>query len=211
METSVAECQITMTAKALRRDGTVDMRMRRGAGRLLIVLVITIVAIVRMATDGRVTSTGSPHANPPPQVAAGAMLAVTDMFGLDGDSLRGVVDGHERELRLWGIDAPERDQPEAEASRAALRALTADKAGSITVVTEDQYERLVVLLTVDGVLVNLAQLEQGHAWWFRRFAADRADFAAAETAAREAGRGLWAQANPEAPWDFRERMRAAAP
>jgi len=142
-----------------------------------------------------------------PAPSIGDELVVTALHGLDGDSLRGRVAGVRHEFRLWGIDAPERDQPHADASRAALKAAVDGEDGTATVVAVDDYDRLVVRLQVDGRSVNRAQLTAGHAWWYRRYAGDEAAFQAAETAAREAGRGLWVAAEPEAPWAYRARTR----
>lgn len=61
---------------------------------------------------------------------------------------------------------------------------------------------------VDGRDVGLAQIQRGLAWHFKRYereqsAADRAAYARAEEEARAARRGLWRDASPVAPWDFR--------
>lgn len=125
----------------------------------------------------------------------------------DGDSLRARVGGAERDLRLWGIDAPEQGQAAAEASRAALRALIDHRRVSIEVVAVDDYDRLVVRMERDGASVNRAQIAAGHAWWFRRYAPEATDYRDAETDARAQRRGLWAAPEPEAPWAYRERTR----
>lgn len=141
--------------------------------------------------------------------AQGDRVAVTGMWALDGDSLRAQSARGEVELRLWGIDAPERDQPYADASRKALQAVIAGKTGQAEIVAIDDYQRLVVRLQVDGRSVNEAQLRAGHAWWFRRYARAQASYSEAETAAKTARTGLWQAEAPGAPWTYRERLRAA--
>ena len=126
----------------------------------------------------------------------------------DGDSLRARIAGRERDLRLWGIDAPEKDQPGADAARDALRDLAAGRILTAEVVAVDDYDRLVVRLhRPGGAELNLALLAAGHAWWYRRYAGGHQPYAEAERRARAARRGLWAGPAPEAPWDYRERTR----
>lgn len=140
--------------------------------------------------------------------AVGERVAVEVVWVADGDSLRARVGGVERELRLWGIDAPEKDQPGAEAAREALRRVAVGERFAAEVVAKDDYDRLVVRLRdAEGRELNRALIAAGHAWWFRRYAGDEASFREAEAAARAARRGIWAQGEPEAPWVYRERMR----
>jgi endonuclease YncB( thermonuclease family) len=59
---------------------------------------------------------------------------------------------------------------------------------------------------------GLAQIEAGLAWHFARYRADQPDeeaqdYARAEREARARGAGLWRDASPEPPWDFRARTR----
>ena len=45
-------------------------------------------------------------------------------------------------------------------------------------------------------------IKTGMAWHFKRYNKDE-ELAKAETAAKEAKKGLWAMESPDAPWDFR--------
>jgi len=143
-------------------------------------------------------------------VVAGDTLSAEVLFVLDGDSLRARLgttpSSEERELRLWGIDAPEKNQPGADISRQALKTLVHGKTITIHVITVDQFERLVVQMRVGKTNVNLSQIEHGHAWWFRRFAARATAYQAAEAKARSGHLGVWADEQPEAPWVYRDRM-----
>jgi hypothetical protein len=65
-------------------------------------------------------------------------------------------------------------------------------------------------LVLDGQDINLAMVQSGHAWWFRKYAdeqpaVDRRRYAAAENAARAERIGLWRDPSPMAPWDWRDR------
>ncbi|HPG42173.1 MAG TPA: hypothetical protein PLI87_22500, partial [bacterium] len=46
----------------------------------------------------------------------------------------------------------------------------------------------------------------GYAWHFKKYSKDEG-LAALEQDARKAGKGLWADKNPIAPWEFRKLMR----
>jgi endonuclease YncB( thermonuclease family) len=136
----------------------------------------------------------------------------------DGDSFdfRG-VDGLRRRIRVSGIDAPERRQPFADASRRSLGTLLRGRRLRIEPVKQDAFDRTVArVLVLDDEApprdAGLAQLEAGLAWHFVRYLADqpiddRQRYARAERDARAARAGLWRDDAPEPPWDFRSRTR----
>lgn len=134
---------------------------------------------------------------------SGRVVRVTD-----GDSLS-LLDRNntQHRLRLYGIDAPERDQAHGELATQALASRIADRRVDAVVVDTDDYGRTVATLYVDGENLNLWLVEQGHAWWYRYHARHEHPLASAEQAARDAGRGLWRHSDPEPPWDWRQRQR----
>jgi endonuclease YncB( thermonuclease family) len=140
------------------------------------------------------------------EIAAGDTVTAKVLFVFDGDSMRVRVGEVEREMRLWGIDAPEHDQPHADVARDVLKQAIVGQTVTADVITVDQFERLVVRMRLNEQDVNLALITQGHAWWFRRFAANEQAYRLAEAAAKKARRGLWSDASPEAPWDYRDRQ-----
>ncbi len=142
-----------------------------------------------------------------PVPAVGDALTGTVDYVYDGDSLRVVVVGTAYDVRLWGIDAPEKDQAGAEAARTDLRDLLDDEEISLVVKDIDDYRRPVAVITYGGVEVNRRQLRRGHAWWYRRYARTEKAYRRAEAAAREAGVGLWAADAPTPPWEYRARQR----
>ena len=81
----------------------------------------------------------------------------------DGDSfLAKKSNGTEVEIRLFGIDAPERNQPWSRKSRDALRDLLQDTGFSVRTITIDTYERTIAVVTLpDGRQVNSAMVEAG--------------------------------------------------
>jgi endonuclease YncB( thermonuclease family) len=54
--------------------------------------------------------------------------------------------------------------------------------------------------------VNAEQVRAGYAWVFRRYGED-ALLLALEAEAKAARRGLWRDAQPVPPWQWRERAR----
>gem|GEM_PF-1533174 len=121
-------------------------------------------------------------------------------------------------VRLHAIDAPERSQRHAAASRAALAELIGGRRLTVSCYKRDARARAVCRVAVAagaGVESDLerALLQRGLAWHYRAYAGeqdagDRAAYAAAEAQAREARRGLWSDEAPMAPWECRQRLRA---
>jgi len=126
----------------------------------------------------------------------------------DGDTLS-LLDASntQHKIRFFGIDAPESDQPHGNRSREALAALVSGKRLGVVVIEEDDYGRKVGTVYADGRNVNLALVEQGHAWWYQYFARQEHALEAAEREARSARRGLWAGSDPTPPWDWRRQQR----
>ena len=136
----------------------------------------------------------------------------------DGDSFtfRG-EDGRRLRIRVSGIDAPEHHQPYADQSRRHLGEMLRGRRLRIDPIKQDVFDRTVAKVWVlDADLppadAALSLVEAGLAWHFVRYRADQppADvprYAQAERAARARRAGLWQDAEPEAPWDFRARMR----
>lgn len=127
----------------------------------------------------------------------------------DGDSFRmRSSDGRELEIRMHGIDAPERNQPYGREAGRALESLLKGKRIEVEVVEEDTYGRLVSVVYVEGRNINLAMVQGGHAWWYEYYAANKRELQRAQREASSARLGLWgATEKPVAPWDWRRRQR----
>lgn len=125
----------------------------------------------------------------------------------DGDTLTALGDGRERiKCRLYGIDAPEKKQAYGQASKASLAALSFGRRAVIDVVGRDRYGRSLCKVEVAGLDVNREQIARGMAWMYRRYASER-DYSDAETAAQAHRLGIWRDADPVAPWEFRRTGR----
>jgi len=145
-----------------------------------------------------------------PALQANAETRIGKVVGVaDGDTIT-ILDytQTQHKIRLAGIDAPEKKQAFGNRSKESLSDLVFSK--TVTVVTDklDKYGREVGKVLVDGVDANLAQVQRGMAWHYKAYereqsVIDRGVYAEAESEARAARRGLWADVEPEPPWEFR--------
>lgn len=115
---------------------------------------------------------------------------------MDGDSVR----IGRQEIRLWGIDAPEFDQPCerdgrswdcGRAARSALASRIDGRTIECVVRDHDAYGRAVSVCRVGGGRATLNEwlVRQGWAVDYRRYS--KGAHAAAQRDARTAGRGIW--------------------
>lgn len=125
---------------------------------------------------------------------------------VDGDTAVVVFHGTNRTLRLYCIDAPEKQQPGGPEATAALRTALGNGAVSIRVLRLDRYGRSVARVRINRRDVSLELVRQGLAWDYRSLCTDPR-FAAAEDAARAARIGLWASDHPIEPSDWRKGVR----
>jgi len=127
----------------------------------------------------------------------------------DGDTITVLdADKVQHKIRLAGIDAPEKKQAFGNRSKESLSALTFDKTVAVETSKRDRYGRQIGKVLVNGRDVNLVQVERGIAWFYRQYQReqspnDRRLYEAAEDAARAGKRGLWRDADPVPPWEFR--------
>jgi endonuclease YncB( thermonuclease family) len=133
----------------------------------------------------------------------------------DGDSIVVLrVEGGSREpleIRLYGIDAPERGQPWARRAREALSKRVFGKEVRINAVEKDRYGRTIGEVYADDVCVGCELLREGHVWVYREYTASKV-LLALEAEARAARRGLWGLAEEDRvpPWEWRHGTRGAA-
>lgn len=105
-------------------------------------------------------------------------------------------------IRLEGIDAPELGQPYSKRAKQTLSKYVFGKSVQVQVTGQDKYKRTLGTVYVDGKSVNLQLVADGYAWHFKKYSDDK-ELGQAEVAARKARRGLWADPNAIAPWDWR--------
>ena len=152
----------------------------------------------------------------------------TDFLGhltanLDGDRVD--ISSHEIEetvrLRLFGIDAPEQDQPYWQEAKDFLGSLLAEKKVEVTLrggfFKESDGRSVATVILPDGSTASRALFNAGFAWVYEEDFSKKQDdtldgkeeLNALEQEAREAKRGLWADPKPVPPWLYR-RLRLGA-
>jgi endonuclease YncB( thermonuclease family) len=129
----------------------------------------------------------------------------------DGDTIT-VLDSTktQHKIRLAGIDAPESKQAFGQASKKHLSDLVFNRDVTLYCSKTDKYKREVCVVMVDGQDANLAQVKAGMAWWYRAYAKEqipehRAQYQVAEMDAQRQRVGLWHDAEPVPPWEWRHR------
>lgn len=146
-----------------------------------------------------------------PLLLAVHLLSAANFLGTvtgvqDGDTLAVLVGDRTVRVRLHGIDCPERAQPFG----ADARRFTADLAlgQTATFIEEDidRYGRIVATVILPGSRnLNHEIVAAGWAWWYRQYAPDDWRLRTLESQARKAARGLWAEAAPVPPWEWRRQ------
>jgi len=138
------------------------------------------------------------------ETITGRVVGVTD-----GDTIT-VLDANkvQHKIRLSGIDAPEKKQPFGNRSKESLSELAFDKTVNVETSKRDRYGRQIGKVLVNGRDVNLVQVERGMAWFYRQYQRDQSPndrrlYEAAEDAAKANKWGLWRDADPVPPWEFR--------
>lgn len=154
-----------------------------------------------------------------------ALPAFADVTGMvvgvsDGDTVT-VLDGSniQHKIRIQGIDAPEKGQPFGQKAKERMSDLVYGKEVRVEGDKRDRYGRSVAKVWVtptdcpkcDKTLdAGLAMLTVGLAWHYKKYEKeqhpeDRGRYAFAEEEARAKRVGLWVDANPTPPWDWRRR------
>jgi len=131
----------------------------------------------------------------------------------DGDTIV-ILDSNnaQHKIRLQGIDEPERGQDYGTKSKEHLSGTVAGKFVVVEYEKRDRYERILGKVLLSGEDMNLEQIRTGLAWHYKKYQgeqalADRVKYSDAELEARRVRRGLWQDANPVAPWDYRQARR----
>ncbi|EHP85846.1 nuclease (SNase domain protein) [Geobacter metallireducens RCH3] len=142
---------------------------------------------------------------------------------VDGDTITIDSEGTRVKVRLYGIDAPETEkinrktgvvtkpgQPFGEEAFHALADKVSNKSVRLEVMGIDKYRRSVSFVWLGDRNINREMVREGWSWAFRKYL-DRfsAYFLDDEDIARSEKRGIWQDADPEPPWEFRKRTKTS--
>jgi endonuclease YncB( thermonuclease family) len=158
------------------------------------------------------------QANEPVRIEEGVVEKVAD-----GDTLN-VVTAEDTKLkvRLYGIDAPEIQhvnkrtgivtkpgQPYGEEAYRVLEKKVLGKKVRVQIMDIDRYSRMVAVLYLGDRDINRELVQEGYAWAYKEYLKGpyASEYIDAENEARSKHLGLWQQANPLPPWEFRKQLR----
>lgn len=142
----------------------------------------------------------------------GRVVGVTD-----GDTITVLDAAHQQhKVRLAGIDAPEKSQAFGQRAKQHLSRLVFDRTVAIEGSKLDRYGRLIGKVLVSSTDANLQLVRAGLAWHYKQYAneqspTDRVLYAQAEEQARGRHLGLWGDASPQPPWEYRHAGKSVGP
>lgn len=123
---------------------------------------------------------------------------------LDGDTVIIREDAHSYHLRLLDIDAPELHQAFGKQSKRSLIDLCMNARINVQAQGQDHYGRTLGHLYCDNADTSQAQIELGMAWFNARYS-NRAELSELQQRAQLQGLGLWQDAHPMPPWQWRKQ------
>ncbi|MGB9180841.1 MAG: thermonuclease family protein [Pyrinomonadaceae bacterium] len=144
--------------------------------------------------------------------ASGLQAKVVEI--LDGDTI--LVQNVNRQLKIKfrGVDAPEKDQPYGDVARQHLSDLVLGKIVLVDFSAIGNEKDLVAKVYLDKMDVGQQVIRDGVAWFDKEdgrelSAPERNMYAQSEEAARSERRGIWQDAQPTPPWEWRQRATLA--
>lgn len=154
------------------------------------------------------------HSKPPepPQPRDAALRPIEVLSTIDGDTITaryccGDTTTPQITVRLYGIDAPETDQPGGTEATRFVTGWLADRSLLLREHGTDRYGRIIGEILAEGspavLTLNTELVRRGLAWWYREYAQDDQALAQWEARAREGNRGIWKQESPVPPWEWR--------
>lgn len=144
----------------------------------------------------------APFSQAIPNEFQGKVVAVKD-----GDTIEVLYDSVAIRIRLAHVDCPESGQPFGKAAKKFASDLCYGK--TVKVIQQgrpDRFGRTIALVYVGHRCLNMALVEAGYAWHFKRYSSDTA-YALAEELARLQKVGLWSDPASIAPWEWRRIRR----
>jgi endonuclease YncB( thermonuclease family) len=129
---------------------------------------------------------------------------------IDGDSLKVRSGKQKYELRLYGIDAPEYDQPYAANAKKYVKHNILGRNVKVVPVEYDKYGRLVAVVWIDDVTINEKLLREGLAWYYPKYCKKSicSSWKKLSNDAEKQKKNLWQSTDPVAPWKWKyNKMR----
>ena len=199
---------------------------RRIATSLTTLLVLLVVGLIQGIAQENSDGAIGKNEGPSEQLSSKQTKKQTarqlkeEMRGAKGDTLRGravkVQDGdtfdflygdnRKQRVRVAQMDAPEKNMPFGQKSKERFTELVMGKEIALVVNTVDRSGRIVGSVVIDGEDQSARMISEGMAWYYRQYGWTDS-LARLEEEARNAKRGLWADPNPQPPWEWRKENR----
>lgn len=126
----------------------------------------------------------------------------------DADSFAAIEEttGQRIEIRLSGIDGPEKHQPYYKEGKAYLEKLILNKNVDLRIVCYDQYFRMVANVVIGNVWVNKELVLKGYCFVYDKYCTEKQLYDA-QTLAKKDSLNIWRSKSIVKPWDFRKSYK----
>jgi len=136
-----------------------------------------------------------------------AELVVRVISVEEGDRLTIRHSGRTDTIYIKDIDCPQLTQPYGKQAKRVTTAFVANRDVVIRGLASDKHKRLSAEVVLhDGRSLGRELLKEGLAWWKRSPAADQR-LELLEELARAGGKGLWSEAKPIPPWEWKQQAK----
>lgn len=127
---------------------------------------------------------------------------------IDGDSLLINSDKKIVEVRLYGVDCPEYNQPLSSEAKNFVRNALDDQKVMVKPEYYDSYGRLVAIVTYGDLVLNSELVKSGLAWVYPQYCRKSVCkiWKKQEKNAKNGKRGVWSKVEPIPPWKWK-RMK----
>ena len=118
------------------------------------------------------------------------------------------AEGKKQKIRLYGVDAPELEQPLGDVAYEYLNSILLNQAVRIESLYYDPYKRIVARVWLNDAEISELLVKQGYAWVFKHFCvADMcSDWEQLQNEAKQEQLGVWQDAKSIPPWKWRKQQ-----
>jgi micrococcal nuclease len=122
---------------------------------------------------------------------------------IDGDTIEVLYNKNPIKIRLDGIDCPESGQAFGKKAKQATSEMSFGIQVEVNSLGTDRYGRTLAKIKLPNkTCLNEELLKRGLAWHYKKYNSETL-YESLENAARKNKIGLWSEANPIPPWEFR--------
>lgn len=127
---------------------------------------------------------------------------------IDGDSIIVQTEkGVKHEVRLYGIDSPEYDQPYAQLAKKYLVKKVLNKTVYLSIIETDRYKRKIAIVRKENSIINSELVKLGYAWTYTKYCNKNIckSWQKYQKTAKKNRKGLWRDKKPISPWRWRHK------